>query len=591
MAGLLLIMLLPGYALVLALFAKKRLDFSERILLSVISSISANILSLFILNTVLKIPLNTNTLPIEILALTIIFSAIYLLRTRELPYVYIEDIDLGSALKTASVIAVLALNFTLVYSIHTGYKYPYIQSEWHHLAEGVKFVDSSGIDHRDPYYRNSTTASDAGLLETGFGLLLAEILLLTGQKPVLVYPYLPAVFACVSALAAYAFTYRITKNHVIGLISMLFFAGLQSNINVTGPWFFLPLTLGFPFVYTILYLTTESAEKSKKAGYILAALALAALSLIHPWTTAITLPIIAAYFLTRPGLVKKNAAGLAALILTPLLLLAYAYTNYGISLEYLSKNFVIRGLNIPVKEITEPAYLLNVYGILPLILALAGIAYIVIRNKKKERIVALWAMLAASDILLFHAAGLTILAPYEAVLYYLMLALIPLSAIGLYKTLEKIDGRIRNNTVTAILTIAALAAVAYTMFAPYYENGQDLYRIIDNGSFEGLKWLEQNRGHHNVVLSRPETSSAIYPLTGNYVVSVLGVNSSGLEDNRRFFRSDCDGKKQIIIKHGVDYLFLKKDDRIGCDYARTIYSQKGVYIYEVDKNALENGNP
>ena len=589
-AGLLLITLLPGYPMVLALYAKKHLDLAERVLLTIISSISVNILSIFILNNLFKVPLNTTTLVIEITALTIAFSAAYLYKTKDLPYIYFEDIDLGAILKVSSIAAVLVLNFMLVYSIHSDYKYPYLLDEWHHLSEGIKFIDKAGIDHANPYYAYPAP-SDAGLLETGYSLLLAEILLLTGQNPVMSFAYLPAIFSAISGLAAYVCVMKNTKSHGTGIIAMLFFAGLQSNINIAGPWFFLPLTLGFPYIYAILYLMVEALEKDRTANYAIAGIALAALGLIHPWTMALAILLIAAYLFTRHDLAGKNQVNLALALLAPLLLLSYAYASYGISPGYLAKNFFIKGLDTPVKEVTNLGYLIGVASPLTLILALAGLAYICLRNRKEERIVAFWAAFAGADIALYQISGSTVLASYEIVLYYLLLALVPLSAIGLYGILGSLDSRIRHRTAVAFLAIAVVAASAYSVFTPYYQSRGGLYKIIDDDSYAALKWLGQNRGPHGVVLSRPELSSAIYPVTKDYVVSVLGANSTGLSDNRRFFKSDCDGKADIMAKYNVSYLFLKKEDKVRCDNAKAIYNLRGVYIYEVDKKPQDNGNP
>lgn len=592
--GLLLLLFIPGFSLTLALYPKREIGIFERISLSIVSSISLNVLPVFFLNYFLKLPITLHTLIAGILLITLLFTAIYLLRIRGLPRVTLTRYNRDEFLRVSCILVLLLITFLLVYDIHNDYSYPFISDEWHHIAQGVQIMDKAGIRLQNPYYKERVEYLETGFFEIGFHVFLAEIFLLTNQNPVLFYIYLPAVFACISSFILFTFVYKVSKNFYMGLLSMLFFTGLKSNISVLGPWFFIPLTLGFAFIYILFYLTVIGLERNSFISLVLSSFILLSLALIHPWSASFILPVVAIYLLLRHELISRNLHGILVLFLIPLSSFIYVFRilwqgSFIETLAYFIENFLVRELEIPVRGVGHYLYLLDFYGLIPVILAFIAI-YVIVRNGRQEKILLAWISLMSFLILLFQLNGLTLLAPYERIFYYTLLSLAPLSAVGLFKLLEFINSKIKVRLVSITLLTLCILLVVYSSFSGYYE-GNKLYRVIDDPVYSALKWFEVNRGHYNVILSRPEISSAIYPITRNYVVSInpaqLGHSSRGLEDNKKFFMSpDCDAKKKIIEKYDVDYVLVEEDDRIRCDFVGLIYNQTGVYIYEIKNGDL-----
>jgi len=564
---------------------------------------------------------------------TILFLLVYFLRTRELPYLYIEEHSMQDLLKIPTALMLLAVCVLLVYGLHQDYRYPYILDEWQHLAQGIQIAENGGISLNNPYYKDGAL-EETGFLEVGFHILLAEIFLLTGQDPVLFYACLPAIFAGISALCAFMLAYKVTGNANCGLLSILFYAGLKSSVNILGPGFFVPLTLGFAYIYFILYLISEGLERGSQTRTGLAAFNLLALALIHPWSAAIILPITALYLLSRRELVtRKNVPGIAVLFIA--FFLSFTYILCVLwqgdpikTLERFIGKFLIRGLEIPVNEVADILFPAKFYGPVPFALALVALGYLIlkikysslkagvlllksaelgihpwpkrprysadfmIKEKKKERMLLAWTLLTAAIIALFQATSITVLAPYERIVYYALLSFVPLSAIGLITILDCINKRIKIGVISIAISVLLITAVAYSLYSGYYENREKLYRMIDDPGYDALLWLG-NRGEHSVVLARPEISSAVYPIARDYVVSVspaqLGVGLRGLEDNREFFASGCARKKEILDKYGADYVYVNRDDKVSCSFLRRIYSLKGFYIYEYIRN--QDGNP
>jgi hypothetical protein len=592
LTGMLLLFFVPGYALIYALFPKKGLDIYERISIAILSSISISILPVFALNYLFKTPINYYTVVLSSLLVTCACAIIYLARTREIPEFFFEMHEYGTQkiLRVLCVLLILAASFLLVYSIHQYYPYPYLLDEWQHIAQGIQVADTGNITLNNPYYKDGNVTNEPGYYEKGFHVFLAECFMLTGQEPARFYTILPALFAAITGLIVFTFTYKTTKNYATGLFALLFYAALRSNISVLGPWFYVPLSMGFAYIYAILYLAAIGLERYSIRLLTLSSILLLTLALIHPWSAAIAYTVVILYVIMRRRiLADKNVILIAGVLAIPLVSFGYVINtmwqgDFYKTAVHFAGNYLISGLGIPVKEVANPMYFVSFYGIAPLALALFG-AYCLFRKKDgPERVFLTWTTFIFAEMALFQITGKTILAPYERIIYYAFLSLVPLSAIGLYGLLEYLFRKTRNKEIRFTASLICIGAVAYLLFTPYYDNRANLYKIIDDDTYYGIKALEKT-GRHHVILARPEISSAIYPVTRNYVVSInpaqLGWDKRGLEDNRRFFMTDCPGKLQVIKKYDVDYVFVRKEDAQDCPGLKLIYREKGSYIYEV----------
>ena len=598
LTGMLLLFFVPGYALVYALFPKKGLDIYERLSIAIISSISISILPIFALNYFYKIPINYYTVVLSSVLITAACAIIYLARTREIPEFFFEIHEYGGqkVFRVMCVILILAASFLLVYSIHQYYPYPYLLDEWQHIAQGIQIADTGDITLKNPYYKDVDVANEPGYYEKGFHVFLAECFMLTGQEPARFYAILPALFAAITGLIVFTFTYKTTKNYAIGLFALLFYAGLRSNVSVLGPWFYVPLSMGFAYVYAILYLAANGLERYSIRLLTMSSILLLTLALIHPWSAAIAYSAVILYVIARRRILEdKNVFLIAGILAIPLVSFGYVLnTMWQGSLDktliYFAGNYLISGLGIPVKEVASPTYFVSFYGIVPLALALFG-AYNIIRKKDgPERVFLSWTAFIFAVIVLFQITGKTILAPYERLIYYAFISLVPMSAIGLYSLLDYLFHKTRDREMRFLASLLCIGAVTYLLFTPYFDNRANLYKIIDDDTYAGMKALEKTGSHH-VILARPEISSAIYPVTRNYVVSInpaqLGADRRGLEDNRRFFMTDCSGKLQVLKKYDVEYVFVRGEDAQDCPGLKLIYREKGSYIYEV----ILNGSP
>lgn len=85
-AGFVMVLFIPGYAATWALFPDdKEIDWIERIALSFGLSISLVVLTIFVLNYALKIPINLTSSVLTILFITLFSAGVYYYRVGEKP--------------------------------------------------------------------------------------------------------------------------------------------------------------------------------------------------------------------------------------------------------------------------------------------------------------------------------------------------------------------------------------------------------------------------------------------------------------------------------------------------------------------------
>jgi len=169
-----------------------------------------------------------------------------------------------------------------------------------------------------------------------------------------------------------------------------------------------------------------------------------------------------------------------------------------------------------------------------------------------------------------------------------MLALVPLSAIGLTFILGYLNKLIKiylqKNVARKIIITVFVVIIFIGVFSEHYGliDEKKIYRrtIINEEDYKTIKWLERNYGQHNTVLAPVFISATIYPISKNYVVSILSGQLGGgnLNASVSFFKAVCNEKKSIIEENEVNLVFSR--ERINCSWLKEVYSNKN-FVYEV----------
>ena len=204
--------------------------------------------------------------------------------------------------------AVLILTLILVYSPHLANPFPNHIDEWRHITETIKL-------------KQGEYSGNWNSVELGFHIFLLPLSILTNI--VLFYKFLPAIWAIFSALTLFYIiknkTSHLKKSFLIAIFSIIFFASIKSNANITGLWFFTPLTFSIPFIFLYIYLFSEGMQKQNKK-YILSSFIIMILLIpTHAISVLFAIPALFIFSLFHLNYIKKQYKFFSIFLLIPLI--------------------------------------------------------------------------------------------------------------------------------------------------------------------------------------------------------------------------------------------------------------------------------
>jgi len=494
--------------------------------------------------------------------------------------------------------------FMIIYNFHGGYNYPMHLDEYHHIAQSVQVIEKKGFSSTNPYFRDEIRHEN---LEPGFHILLSELFLLTGMNPIKCYGFLPALFACLSAFMLFVLINKITNNFWTGIFAMFFFASLKSSVNILGINFFTPLTACIPLIYLFLFMLIEASLEGNIKKLFISIILSACLIIIYPLCGTLIIPAAFLYLLLNPRIIKqfyfkiKGIFSIARLnknkisyfkttllIITIILVITVIFIYFWRYISFSrNKTQIINSLIFKEGwgKVEIKYFLPYLYGVISTILALTGM--IISIKEKKYLIFVFFAFITIGLTSMFNKFGFTILSPYQRTLYFAMLFLIPLSAIGLSGIISYIKklkmfflSNVSKKFIIAILVIIIFICVFSSHYKLIDERKAYNHNIIDDKDYNAIKWLETNYGSHNIILAPIFVSSTIYPISRNYVVSILPgqLRGENLNASVEFFNSGCNKKREIIEENQVNLIFSK--EKIDCNELKEVYSNQD-FIYEV----------
>ncbi len=476
--------------------------------------------------------------------------------------------------KNLFLILILVFVFLLVYSPHFENPFPIHIDEWHHITESIKLKD--GIQK--------------GLSATELGFHFFLLIISSFVNIVLFYKFLPAIFAIISVLILFFIVKNKTSSSessfLIALLSIIFFASIKSNVNITGLWFFTPLTFSIPFIYLYIYLFSEGIL-NQKPKFILASLIIMIFLIpIHAVSVLFSIPILLIFCLFHLNYIKKQPIFLIFLLIPFISILFYIKLT-DLSAINAIKDIIIRlqfKQGWGVLEIKNS--FLELYSLTGYFLSLIGFIYIISSKEKfhKYSIYAIWPITILIYILIFRLSGISFLSPYQRNLYYLAISLPFLSSLGLYSILRII--KIQTNIIDResykektfkIIAFLFIFLIIFLIFKSYFSIPENikLYKIIDKDNYEALKFLKQQEKNGKII-SSPEISTAIFPISGHEPLATLYFygNSTVLYN---FFNSNCETKNQIIKDNNVSYVLT--ENPVDCNWS-VIYNKNNI-IYRV----------
>jgi len=350
------------------------------------------------------------------------------------------------ALKIGLVLLILIFIFIVIYRPHTSYPYPIHADEWMH----------------------ANAVASGNILDKEIGFYISLYPISKVFNLIQIYQYLPAIWACVSALALFWFMLYLTRNYWISLLSMAFFSALKSNANIMGVWFFVPFVFALPFCYLTLYFLDRGLKTRKMKFFIFATLSLFYVITCHGSIGALIFAISAVSLLVRFSELKENKRGVALYLLAPLAasvmlvivtspLNEISKTFTGIIMRYIQGEWL--------GGFTPALSILRVSSISSVVAALVG-AIFALKNKK-QRVLVIWCTVCLIPVLLEMVNIHFVVRPQRA-FYYLMMGMAPLSAIGLYNTIKFVADHSKK-VIAIIISIILVLMVFINAFYGYYD--------------------------------------------------------------------------------------------------------------------------
>jgi hypothetical protein len=477
--------------------------------------------------------------------------------------------------------------FIFVYSPHLNYQFPLHIDEFHHITESIKLGKGEYIGGPWGY-------------ELGFHVVL---LMISGIiNLVLSYKYLPAIWAVLSSLTLFYVVHKKTKNFKIALFAMIFFASIKSNVNMSGLWFFTPLSFAIPFIFLYVYFFTEGIEKQNKKSILISLAIMAFLLFVHPLSFLFAIPSLVIYALINIKYLKKEYKFFSLFLIIPLVgFLFFIYTSKVQLSNAISLLASILQFGTEFGVIKYTNSFLDIYSIIGYLAAIAGILVIYL-SKKSKRFSAymLWPATLLISIFIYRLTGLSYFSPHQRNIYYFAISLPILSAIGLFYILSLIKKVKLNNILKKTIYFTLLIIVLFFTFSSYFNIPKvvEVYHVIDNNDYQALLFLSNLPKSR--VIALPLLSAAIYPISGHEpVATVYFYEKSVIEDERGDFAffgdkkqltsyasrnelyaffslEDCKVKHQIFNMHRFKYILSK--EKIDCGW--DLIYQKNNYIYQ-----------
>jgi hypothetical protein len=313
-----------------------------------------------------------------------------------------------------------------------------------------------------------------------------------------------------------------------------------------------------------------------------------ALSVFHPLSTLLMAPVAFVYALTTPDKTGALARKLATekttltIVCAALIVLTATLASTTASPAKLVSTILDR-IIFPQEEIPfDVTYsTLKLYGLGASAAAFLGV--ILVLKDDRLRFFVIWLFTSSAVIFMYHKTDYTLLLPYHRALYYEMLGMAPLSAVGVVWVVKSASKLKAAQIITPLLAILLLTPILHESFKDYYKPPSEvkLYNVIDDHDYDALAWLRSNYDGGHVVLASFWKSLAVYPITKNHVVAAVPAVIGGGEKNDLdlFFSGNCDMKEKITRKHKVE--FVLSDKQITCPNLEEAYKNKEEFLYTV----------
>ncbi len=481
-------------------------------------------------------------------------------------------------------ILLLIFTFLKTYQLHNNHRFPYHHDEWQHLALSIQATEEGYNKQHNPYLNEPNFHAD---LEPGFHLYLSSFFLMTDLNPILTYQYFAAIFAVIAGFTIFLCMYRLSKQFIIGILSLIVYISLPTNVNILGKNFFIPLTMAISFMFLFIFYFIVSLKEKNYKKFFFSIIVLALIFFIHPPSFLILL--IPAFFelISNFEFIKQ--------IKTPtkfwLSLIMIFFFFFSIALAWKGS---IQGTIGYIRDLLffergwgklEVTFFIPLlYGLINTFFAILGF---VKGYKTKLRFFVVLAFFSLAITSMFNVFGFSYIVPYSRAIHYAMLGLVPLTAYGFFVFVKsmikflnfeekKLSTKIFSS-ISVIIFFVLILNSKYDLNQKYIEYNEP---VIYENDYKTLVWIKNNLAENNIFVTPYFMTSAVYPISKNQVISIIPAQLDGglIKENLNFYAYSCDDKKVVINQSKARYLLSRTEQK--CVYLKEIHSENN-YIYEI----------
>ena len=497
-----------------------------------------------------------------------------------------------NALQISAMVLVLAGIFLLVYSPHFSYPFPLHIDEWYSIQQSAEIGNGAFL------------FGELSNFQLGFDLFLFAIGKVVNL--ILAYQFLPAIWAVISATVLFFVAYNLTgRNFLVSLLSMIFFGSVKSNNNITGLWFFTPLTFAIPFIFLYMFFFAKGLKEENRK-YVLASLGIMIfLVFFHALSVLFAIPILVISCLFKIKFVRKEYKTFLLFLLVPIAGIAFysffmkvpvwqAFADIAKLLQF-GKYWAGPIVTVVNNSFTE------IYSLVGYALAFSGALYIIAKRHKDLALYLAWPVYLLASIGYYYLTGMSYLSPYIRNFYYFAIGLPLLSALGVNYLFEILGSGFRKINLEGVkrktlnlakhsIFILVFAALIFLSYLNYYSppaSGVHSYIAdITPQEYKDLSYLSKFPSGNIIV--PPNLVPAAYPVSGKNPLGYVFDNPppSLISDLVALsMTKNCTFASSVIKEYNVSYLMTETPE--DCNYT-TILSNSHDSIYYVGGSGIKN---
>lgn len=458
--------------------------------------------------------------------------------------------------------------------------FPIHADEYVHWAQAVDIIEKGKVDFVNPYFSYQPLQLR---LENGFHLFLAVFVFIFRDNFIFLFNILKNLIFVLNTFLIFLLAYKFSKKFTVGILSSIFFILLKSDGTLYGNLFLVPLTLSISLI--TIFLIVFFSERKNSIYYSLILFILILIT-YPPASVLIFLVLFINYLINFKELKNNKKYNYVLLASSILFLITFIIIliKSSVSVSFIINNYII--FKQQWSAVDNNYSPIMFYGMFGFLLSFLGFLTLIKKNRTKEFIFVIIFSVGIIETASYYFLKFSWFIPFQRIFFYYLISLCFLSAYGTQLIIDKSKYFIKNKNILYITLTIIISIILINQFLIFNQNAKDLnskftkkYMLNDN-QYSALKFIKENYGSKNTIIADDLVSFAVFPVTKNYVVSILESNlASGKRDKQiEFFQGNCQKKNEISKELNISLILTEK--KVDCDFTNLVYSNK-INVYEI----------